>query len=256
MKEDYRQRCYNAYVSTKWKYTHSSTKKTYDFYASLMKKRMKHILPASKEAQIIDLACGAGHFLYFLQQEGYSHTQGIDLSTEMLEVAGKMGIVNLKRADMYDFLPGNKDTFDVIIANDVIEHLTKEETIQLLDLVYESLKPGGMVIISTINAMSLFGYGTLQNEFTHVTGYTPMSLTQVLKVCHFHNITTMGEGPVKQDIRSRIRAFLWGFIKMFLRFFITVERGTGRGMWKREIIFDSRFFAIAKKRKIKKNEKK
>ncbi|MBN2532435.1 MAG: class I SAM-dependent methyltransferase [Spirochaetales bacterium] len=247
MKQDYRSRCYDAFVSTKWQDSHKSTKKAYDFYSLILKKRMKHILPDSRGIRIIDLACGAGHFLYFLQHEGYKDTQGIDLSDEMLKLSSKMGIKNLKKADIFKFLPDNKNQFDLIIANDIIEHLTKDEVILLLDLIYQSLKPGGMVLISTINAMSLFGYGTIQNEFTHVTGFTPMSLTQVLKICHFSNIKTMGEGPVEQDMRSKIRSVLWKMIKLFLRFFITIERGTGRGIWKNQLIFDTRFFSIAKK---------
>jgi 2-polyprenyl-3-methyl-5-hydroxy-6-metoxy-1,4-benzoquinol methylase len=208
---------------------------------------MKGFLPVSRESRIIDLACGAGHFMYFLQQEGYANTEGIDISNEMLDVARSMGVANCIHADLFQFLPDKKQTYDLIIANDIVEHLEKDEVMNLLDLIHDSLNPGGRVIISTINAMSLFGYGTIQNEYTHVTGFTPMSLVQVLKVCGFLNVVTRGERPVVHDIRSGIRAALWKIMQLFLRFFMTIERGTGRGIWKHRFIMDTRFFAVAQK---------
>ncbi|MBN1410555.1 MAG: class I SAM-dependent methyltransferase [Spirochaetales bacterium] len=247
MKNDFRIRCYESFFSTKWKYTHSEQQKIYSFYAKITKNHIKNILPESRTSHIIDLACGSGHFLYFLQQEGYTNYQGIDISDEMLDQCKAFGIKGCFKADVYSFLPDHQQEYDFIIANDFIEHLTKDEALKLLDLIHAALLPGGKILISTLNAMSLFGFGRLQNEFTHITGYTPQSLAQILRVCKFRDIRLFGEKPVVHDIKSAFRKILWKLMTLILRVFLTIESGTGRGMWKQNMIFEPRFFACAGK---------
>jgi len=42
-------------------------------------------LPEDKKAKIIDLGCGNGGFVYWLQQIGYQNAEGIDISAEQIE---------------------------------------------------------------------------------------------------------------------------------------------------------------------------
>lgn len=77
---DYRTRCYDVFVSKHWNYGHIFSEGMYNLFSKISKKRFKDILPDDKEAKIIDIACGAGHFLYFLQSQGYANASGIDLS--------------------------------------------------------------------------------------------------------------------------------------------------------------------------------
>ena len=247
MKEDFRKRCYEAFASTKWTYTHRGGKNEYEFFAKVTALRMKNILPLKKDIRIVDLACGAGHFLYFLQKEGYTNTLGIDLSAEMLTLAEKAGVKNLKAAEMHVFLQENKNNFDLIVANDIIEHVTKDEALDLLDSIHSALKPEGMVLLATPNAMSLLGFGNFHREFTHITAYTPLSLAQVLRVCRFKHIRTFGEKPVRYDLKSSFRCLLWSLMKRVLLFLLTIQQGTGRGMWKNQVILEPRIFAVAHK---------
>lgn len=245
---DYRKRCYDAFVSTHWKNMHSMSRGEYELYSKVSRKLFKYILPADKSAAILDIGCGVGHFLYFLQKEGYSNARGIDRSAQQLGAAKKMGIKNLEEADIFDYLSKHPNTFDFAAANDIIEHLHKEEAMRLLDLIYLSLRPSGKVIVSTFNAASLFGADIVYIDFTHEIGFTPESISQVLSVCGFGDIAVYGEGPVIRDIRSTIRAFLWAIVKKLIKVYLLIERGTGRGYWKRIEIFESRMFAVGIKK--------
>lgn len=244
---NYRARCYNAFVSKHWNYSHSFSKEAYDLFAGVSRRRFKDILPEDKDAKIIDAACGAGHFLYFLQSQGYTNTRGIDSSKEQLEMAAKMGVENLQKADLFEYLPQHPQNFDMIAANDIIEHLKKDEVLKLLDLIYQSLKPGGRALLATLNAQSLFGTTTLFCDFTHEQGFTPKSLSQVMRVCNFQDVVVYGEKPIVHDLRSAVRAGLWWCTKKLLKAYLTIERGTGRGMWKHDNILEPRIFAVAKK---------
>ena len=244
---DYRKRCYENYLTTHWNYSHTLSKKEYELFAKVSKKRFKNILPTDKRAKIIDVACGAGHFLYFIQNQGYTNTKGIDLSLEQLDAAQKVGVKNLQRVDLFEYLPKHEEKFDMVIANDIIEHLTKEETMTFLDLLYSSLLPGGKVLISTINGQAMFSPAIRYCDFTHEQGFTPGSLSQVMRVCGFKNVCVYGEYPVAHDFRSTVRGGLWWCIVKLLQFYNLIARGAGRGLWKRNNIFEPRIFAIGKK---------
>ncbi len=244
---DYRERCYNSFISLHWGFSHNFSIKTFEHYAKVARKRFQVFMPPDKEAKIIDIACGAGHFLYFLQKEGYTNTLGIDLGEEQLEVAKNVGVKNLHKADLFQYLKEYPQSFDMIIANDIIEHLRKDEVLNFLDLIHNSLLPNGRVLISTINAQSLFGAKVVFVDFTHEQGFTQVSLSQVMRVCNFMDVKVYGEKPVVHDFRSALRAGAWWCVDKLLKAYVTIERGTGRGLWKHQDIFEPRIFTVGRK---------
>jgi len=246
-KADYRSRIYDSYFSTHWRYFHSDDPREYELSAKVLKKRLGAILPKNKQARVIDVAFGGGHFLYFLQKEGYTNASGIDLSGEMVQFASRMGIKNVRRANFLQFLPRHKGKFDMIVANDVIEHLTKEEVMQFLDAIHAALVPGGRVLISTLNNQCLFGSRIRYIDFTHETGFTPISIAQIMRVTGFQGMRVFGEKPVAHDIRSAIRTALWDVVDKLFRCYMVIERGTGRGFKKYRDIFEPRLFAVGEK---------
>lgn len=241
---DYRDRIYRRYITSCWCHTHSLEEKEYELFAAFSKKTYNNILPRNKQAAIIDIACGGGHFLHFLQKEGYTNARGIDCGEEQLEAARKAGVRNLEKADLFEYLPAHAALFDMIVANDIIEHLGKDETLRFLDLIYNSLKPGGIALISTVNAQSLFGSAVVFVDFTHEQGFTPTSLSQVMRVCNFEDVRVFGEKPAAHDIRSFFRSVLWTITKKILRIYLVIESGTGRGCWKNNDILEPRMFAV------------
>jgi cyclopropane fatty-acyl-phospholipid synthase-like methyltransferase len=199
----------------------------------------------------LDVACGAGHFLYFLQKEGYVNIFGIDSSQEQLDMAEKMGVKKLSKADLFEYLPNCSQRFDMIVANDIIEHLKKEEVCDFLDAIYSSLSPGGYTLISTVNAQSLLGNRIIYCDFTHESAFTPKSLSQIMRVCAFEDVKIYGEKPVIHDFRSAIRAGLWWCTKKILSSYLKIERGTGRNFWKADDIFEPRIYAVGRKPGVK-----
>jgi len=173
--------------------------------------------------------------------------EGIDLSEEQLEVAKKMKVKNIRMADLFSYLPKYPQSFDMIIACDIIEHLNKDEIVKFLDLMYQSLKVGGKILITTLNVQSLFGASTVYNDFTHEQGFTSSSLSQILRIGNFVDVMVYGERPIIHDFRSTMRAVLWWCIEKILKLYVSIERGTGRGLWKRHNMFEPRIFAVAKK---------
>lgn len=245
---NYRDRCYRSFVSKHWESTHALSREEFDHVRRIYREKFNPFLPEDKSSSILDVACGAGHFLYYLQNEGYINAQGIDLSEEQLTVAGKMGVKNLETANLFDYLPKVPTSFEMIVGSDIIEHLKKEEVLHFLDLIYRALKNNGTVLILAPNASSLFGANMVYIDFTHETSFTPVSLTQVLRICDYKDVKVYGDAPVAYDWRSGLRSILWRMTRNFLRLYLAIERGTGRNLWKQSLIFEPRIFAVARKR--------
>jgi len=243
---DYRERCYQAFVSQHWKYVHVFSPAEYDFHSKLYSKTFLPHLPQDRDSAILDVACGAGHFLYFLKKQGYRNLKGIDISSEQIEMARQMGVPEVEEGDLFAYLSAHPGQYDLILANDIIEHLRKDEVLNLLDGIFRSLKPGGQVLVSTENAASLFGASRVFIDFTHEWGFTPISLKQVLRVCGFDDVQIRGVGPV-HNLSSLIRVAIWKVVAAGLRAFLAVESGLGRGLQKRDLILEPRMFAMAKK---------
>ncbi len=243
---DYKKELFDNYVQYLWKDVHSFDRKEYDFYAGIAKKRFGKFLPAIKETKILDCACGAGYFLYFLNREGFTNVLGIDISEEQLKIAKRMGLNNVLLADMFEFLAMHKNEFELIIAFDIIEHLKKEKIIDFVKLIYEALKKGGKVIIATQNAGNPF-FGNFYDDFTHEWLFTPLSLKQVLQSAGFSKNELFEEEPIAYDIRSFVRKTLWRVIKFAYKAIVMIERGSRRRKQAQESFFAARMFAVAQK---------
>jgi len=156
------------------------------------KKNYLKWLPKDKDAKIIDVACGMGHFLHFLQGQGYRNFTGIDISQEVASFCEKMNFP-VETFDMFDFLETKTDFYDVVVFNDIIEHLNKKEILIILGLIYKALKPGGVLCIKTLNMANIFtATGGRYIDFTHQTCFTEESLRQACYLSDFKDIHISG----------------------------------------------------------------
>lgn len=99
-------------------------------------------MPENRSACIVDLGCGMGHFLNFARKSGYKNVVGCDASKECVDFCKKRKFEVVQKS-IFTFLKGKENCYDTIVFNDVIEHLYKDEIIEILDLIYTALKPGG-----------------------------------------------------------------------------------------------------------------
>ncbi|MCR8454597.1 MAG: class I SAM-dependent methyltransferase [Crenarchaeota archaeon] len=63
-------------------------------------------LPEDRDARILDIGCGMGHFLYFLKEEGYRNFLGVDISREQVNFVRKYITDKVVEADAFTFLEG------------------------------------------------------------------------------------------------------------------------------------------------------
>lgn len=246
-KFDYKSRFFESYVSTHVDFVESVSHKSFDIVAQGLQKNISRFLPKDKSASILDVACGEGHFLHFLQCKGYNRAKGIDLGDEQLKVARKLGVKNIKKGNLFENLKEYQSYFDLIGAFNIIEHFTKDEAVASLDLMHNALKPGGTLLVITPNILSLGGLWRTFGDFTHEIVFNPRNLSQLLRVCKFTNVEIYGFSPVAYDLRSRVRSICWKALKAILRFCFVIEYGTGRSIWKPKPIFEGQILGVGRK---------
>jgi 2-polyprenyl-6-hydroxyphenyl methylase / 3-demethylubiquinone-9 3-methyltransferase len=108
--------------------------------------RIRHI-PAARDGRdrLLDVACGGGLLAPRLTGLGYRHT-GVDLTASALHQAVKHGVLGVQ-ADAAK-LPFADETFDVVVAGEILEHVTDFPAV--VAEACRVLRTGGTLVIDTI----------------------------------------------------------------------------------------------------------
>jgi SAM-dependent methyltransferase len=185
----------------------------------------KHF-PADRDATILDLGCGAGGLVHTAQRAGYARCEGVDASAAQIERARKMGILGIHHDDVLAFLQGREaGTLDLGILIDVLEHLTRDEALALLEELRRVLKPGGKLLIHTPNGQSPFFGRVFYGDVTHEQVFTPSSMNQLLAAARLEVVAFHEDAPIAHGLKSGIRALIWPVLRAALRTAVIVETG-------------------------------
>ncbi len=190
-------------------------------------KNFGRFLPKEKNAKIIDVGCGNGALVWWLQQIGFSDAEGVDISSEQIEIAQRLGVNNVKQADLRTYLKAKTCFYDIIVLRDVIEHFRKEEIIEILEICYSSLKNTGKIIIQVPNAESPFFGRIRYGDFTHEIAFSSSSLSQLLNIIGLTNVQFYATARTINGVRSIIRFLLWKAVEAFYKFLLYAEIGSG-----------------------------
>lgn len=129
------------------------------------------LLEYNPNAILLDCGCGDGEItLKFASKIGTQDIFGIEIAKELIDKAKKREI-NVRQADLNGSIPFKNGSIDVLIANQVIEHLF--DTNSFVSEVYRILKRGGYAVISTENLASWHNIAAL------FFGWQPFSITNI-----------------------------------------------------------------------------
>jgi SAM-dependent methyltransferase len=121
-----------------------------------LKDKLKKIRKFISQGELLDYGCGAGSFIYFMQQNGW-RVQGVELSDEAAKIARQRTGSSVTSPNDFKAPQG---TFDLITLWHVLEHLPELET-RMTDF-FSWLKPGGYLYLALPNHRSYDAreYGT------------------------------------------------------------------------------------------------
>lgn len=187
------------------------------------------LLPTDQNARLLDVGCGYGAFLYYLQKEGYNNAEGVDISPEQIEAARRLGVSNVMCSDVVAFLQGRTEAYDCITAIDFVDHVPKEQILPLLKAIHNALRPGGSFLMQAVNGGSPFAARLRYADFTHEFALTALSARQILEAAGFTSVQTFGTDPYVHGLRSLVRVMIWKALTALLGVYLAAETGVLRG---------------------------
>lgn len=191
-----------------------------------------------RDGLVVDLGCGAGELLMALQKLGFTNLKGCDLSAEQVAIA-KSFFPEVRQVDLFAFIQAQKEnSLNIVTLFDVVEHLTRQETFDLLSIIFQKLKPGGSLIIHLPNGLSPLVGHVYWSDITHEWCLTPQSAQTLCAVHGFENFEAVEHLGASKTIKGAFRKIAWALIKKSLRFYNFIETGFGGGnIWTRNFAF-------------------
>ena len=180
-----------------------------------VKQRQQSYLPYVKEASsatetapVLDLGCGRGEWLEILRDHGYTAT-GVDLNPVMVGLCREFDLKVIE-AEVAQFLREQKsESFGVITAFHLIEHLTLGRIISLIDESLRLLRSGGAIILETPNPENMVvGACNFYLDPTHRNPLPPRTMAFLLEGRGFVRVEIMRlhsvheNCPIAEDDKS------------------------------------------------------
>ncbi len=132
-------------------------------YFSAELKRARTTFP--KGTNVLEVGFGNGNFLAFAREQEWN-VSGTEVNKELVAAASKAGFNVAHAADLSGFAD---DSFELVVAFDVLEHIPQSAIVDFMLDVKRVLKPGGRFIARCPNGDSPFGLVNQNGDVTHVT---------------------------------------------------------------------------------------
>ena len=151
-----------------------------------------------KEAdKILDAACGSGVLSHLLAAQSNAAITAVDFSEAAIEFCKNTYHhlnVSFRKLDLQQ-VAFAANSFDKIVMLEVLEHLQPETAERIFKNLHSYLTPGGKIILSTPNKVSLwpvieflldaFKLTPKMKGEQHVKLYSKKSITRFLQACRF-----------------------------------------------------------------------
>jgi cyclopropane fatty-acyl-phospholipid synthase-like methyltransferase len=168
----------------------------------------------NKNTSVLELGCGVGLFLAYLEAKGIKNFMGIDNDSRAREYMPESISEHVIFGDIWSEikkLHTNSEKFDCIVLLDVFEHFSYIEGQNLLVRLANILTPNGKIVIRIPNGSSPFSLQYQFGDLTHKAIYAPSAIEFVAKASDFEMerlIPVIRGNAIKQFIEKIIFGIL------------------------------------------------
>lgn len=182
------------------------------------------LLERNSSASLIDLGCGKGDFtMKCAKQIGTNNVWGVEIDEKLAKEARTKGIKTIS-ADLNEKLPLQTGSFDVVMSNQVLEHLINSDL--FVKEIYRLLKPDGYAVVSTENLSSW------HNIFALALGYRPFSLDYSYRIKIGNPLSPHSGEEVVEKSLVHLKIFPYQALKeLFEIYGFRVEKLVGGGYY-------------------------
>jgi SAM-dependent methyltransferase len=141
-------------------------------------------------APVLDLGCGRGELLALLRDAGID-ARGADANADMVAFARAEGI-DVEQATAHEALAACADgSLGAVTALQLLEHFPPDDLVAFLDLAHAKLRPGGLLVVETIDPSSLAALRNYYADLTHAQPLVPETLELLVRGAGFRETETI-----------------------------------------------------------------
>lgn len=173
-----------------------------------------------KSGKVLDFGCGIGLFALCMKERGFD-TYGVEPSKVCLE---KHKEFNIKSADDLDFFESEKNSFDIIIMKDVLEHV--DNPAELLEKVLIYLKPSGYFYVRVPNVYHYPFHWSIDTK-SHVNHFSPKQLLKLLDKNNMKKVDFVGVYDISTKVGELYNFVFWKtkhFLPMYHQISLLCQR--------------------------------
>jgi SAM-dependent methyltransferase len=138
------------------------TKQEKSYFTAEIKKTKKTF---SENSKVLEIGFGNGSFLKYAKEKNWD-IFGTEINEYLVNVALENNF-NVRHSD--NLLAYREETFDLVVAFSVLEHIAQNDLLAYINEVKRILKKGGVFIARFPNGDSPFGLANQNGDTTHVT---------------------------------------------------------------------------------------
>lgn len=139
--------------------------------------------------QVVDLGCGLGGFVQLLRDAGID-AYGVDADPQCAADAQAHGIPVVVDDVLHHLRTLAPATLDGVFSAHLVEHLPYPVVIELIELAFRALRPGGRLLLATPNPRALVSHLEMYTmHFGHVAMYHPNLLAYFMDYAGFVDVT-------------------------------------------------------------------
>lgn len=227
----YRERIYDEYLTTTYAARNDLTTEGLQQLVAHYVRHFGPHFPQNRNVSVLEIGCGSGAMLRALRQAGFRTVHGIDIAPQQVEFCRAQGLSNVECADAISYLRETRKKFGLIVMSDVLEHLGKDEVVEVLTLVREHLSPAGRIVARVPNMSNPLNIRTRYVDFTHEVGFSKETLGQVLRISGFGVTAVYGEYEPHRRLLARVLFdhILWRGFRAFCRHVMGLHADVERG---------------------------
>jgi SAM-dependent methyltransferase len=149
----------------------------------------------AKVDDILDAGCGRGEFLLLLRDAGKT-ARGVDIDPDMVGQARAQGL-DVVQGDAIECLAGlDSGSIGGVFAAQVVEHLRPDRLVAFLAASARALRPGGVIVLETINPASLSALRNYFADLTHAQPLVAETLAFLVESAGFRDVRVELTSPV------------------------------------------------------------
>src|SRR6185503_17033623 len=164
--------------------------KSRDLKLATARPRLAAIKQRTGGRRLLDVGCATGFFMEAAADEGFD-VRGVEFSTVAISLARPDIRDRIVRGDVNELLSRESETFDVVTAFDIIEHV--QNPAKFLQELCEILEPGGVLAISSPDTGHFLRYlmgskWPMLQPMQHTMLFSRRSIAALLERCGFQGI--------------------------------------------------------------------